>query len=154
MHYRDLPHNFRRNSNRILMPKPKNHRAGGFEAQTTWRNISAMPPACVTVVLDHSITKSSNTSAWLGQPPYWLGQHGHPLHMYTFLLMSPSVTHHAQSSSHLGPLFQTSRLSFTPSPSVRHVSTWASPCLSIVSMLCVCTPTQSRDKLHMHSSNG
>jgi len=47
----------------------------------------------VTVILDYTTTKSSSTSARLGQPSSWLGPHGLLLRMYSCLLMSPSVSH-------------------------------------------------------------
>jgi hypothetical protein len=46
----------------------------------------------VTIVLDRTITKSSNASAWLGQPLSWLGRHGLLLHMYSCSSMPPSLS--------------------------------------------------------------
>jgi len=78
-------------------PKPS---TSGFEAWTTkpsWRSVFAMPSPLSrhvsSSVLDRPITKSSCASAWLGQPFSWLGQQDTLLHMYTCLLMSPSVNH-------------------------------------------------------------
>jgi hypothetical protein len=92
--------------------------------------------------------QSSSASAWLSQPPSCLGQHGQFIITCSCLLMSPGVNHHDQSSRHLGPSVQASY------PSTRHVSTWPSPCLSIIIVLHSYTPTQPRDMLHTHSRNG
>jgi hypothetical protein len=64
---------------------------------------------CVIVVHDCPITKASCASAWHGQHSLLL--------MCSCWLMSPSVSHHGQSSNHLGPSVQASRPSFTvPNP--------------------------------------
>jgi hypothetical protein len=60
----------RQNSNRVLRPKSPNR----MEKHICYA--SSMITTCVTVILDHPITKSSNASAWLGRPPSWLDQHG------------------------------------------------------------------------------
>ena len=72
----------------VLRPKPSNR----SEKRICYAS-SALSTR-VTVVLDRPITKSSSVSAWLGQPPSWLGQHGQLLLMCSCLLMPLSVSHH------------------------------------------------------------
>ena len=103
---------------------------------------------CVTVVLDRPITKSSSASAWLGQPPSWLGQQSQLLLMCSCLLMSPSVSHQPTTISLLAVLVPRSKPHIHPSPLHVHRHDTSQLYLLHVHRLSLCSTPADNTRTH------
>ena len=150
-----------------LKPKPPNHPSLVLRPKTTNRPSMVLrpkPPNCPPMVLT---TKQPNPTR-KAYPPDLLHSidtcHHHPqspdhqVLQHLCLTWSTTILTWSTRSTPLHVLLLVQSfghrpswsLGTAPSPSAQHVSTWPSPCLSIVSVLHTCTPTQLGDMLHTH----